>query len=236
MQQTSDMLRHFHVDPATEEIVLRQLEATNIISQEMLSGWLTWEPSADAAHRLAIIAGLARIKILEGAPPQLLVDVLGAAELRDRISRMSGSYCFSCTPAWNLRYQIFADKVAREFSLRGWAPMAPPQLVERQDLNSTSDQEPQSSIELNLTQIERYFISALGVDSEFAIQALIDTGFYTGDDPPYAQGGRHMQWTSKVEHAFRAALEYAQHHEISYDLTSDENYYEFLRVIRNHEP
>ena len=133
VQQTVAALHQYAAGNLPRKVALRQLETTETISQEMLSGWTKWAPSVDAGHRLAIIAGLGRIKVLEGQPPGPPRSVLGASELRDRISAMNGRYCFTCAPEWNQRYLIFADQMARELELRGWVPMASPELLDTPD-------------------------------------------------------------------------------------------------------
>ena len=135
-----------------------------------------------------------------------------------------------------------ASAIERQAAERGWIdPMKfietrsdqPPLEVEHKPMLSVDTEG--VSLAIEMSNIEGYFTTALGVDSEFAQDALVAAGFYSGDFAPYASDGRHVLWTPKVEAAFRAALEYARQAGLSYDLSHVDGYYDFLTAVRDHQ-
>ena len=231
LQQTASAIQSYRDGDLPEEVALAQFEVTQAISDEMTAGWFTWGPSVDAADRLAIIAGLARMKILEGEPPLPPISVLGTGVLRNRIAKMNGEHCFSCTPEFNQRYLVFADRVARDFMVRGWDPMATPALLEGADADEEVSGD---TIEADLSRIEAYFTAAMGVDSEHVQLWLQEANLLSGSFAPYGSAGQHATWALNVESAFRAALVYARAENIPYDLSDENGFYRFVSDVRDH--
>lgn len=234
LEQTARAVQQYREGDLPEDVALRQFELTQTISEELASGWAIWGPSVDASNRLAIIAGLARIKVLEGDPPMSPRDVLGTGDLRVNIATMGGQHCFSCLPEYNQRYQIFADRVARDFAVRGWEPMASPGLLDDEWVAERDEADSEGDLEGDLSRIEDHFTAALGVDSEAVQSWLQEADFLSGAFAPLGPEGRHAEWTPNVESAFRDTLEYAVAEGVTYDLSDKDGYYQFVRDVRDH--
>jgi hypothetical protein len=238
--QTVQVIRHFQDGDLSGDLALRQFAVTQAIAEELASGWFTWGPMQDASDRLSIIAGLARIKVLEGEPPLPPRSVLGTGELRARIAQMNGGHCFSCTPAFNQRYLVFADRVAQELVVRGWEPISAPELRdvggdvggEARMATPLDGEDLRLAIETDLLRIEAQYNAALGVDQDYIAEALRDAGFLSGAVPRNWWQGAF--WPANVASAVRAALRYARAENISYDLSDADGLYLFIDSVRNH--
>lgn len=147
---------------------------------------------------------------------------------------MNDAYCFSCTPEFNQRYSVFADRVARDFKVRSWTLMASPEMLEGAGAAEADEEETVDAIEADLSRIEAFFTAAIGVDSEHVQLSLQEANLLSGSFAPYGPDGRHATWAPNVESAFRAALDYARAENVPYDLSHEDGFYRFVDDVSDH--